>query len=668
MTNMLLLAFVICVFAVLPIQDAFTQGPADPSLILHLSFDEPHGNRVMDHSQYQNHGTLVGNPQFVNGKFGKALKFNGVSDWVEVPHDNSLTVDKNVTVMAWIHASRHRGPGGVQWQGILAKSNGPRSYSFYTQEDRNLPGGTLHLSAGGGSASVDGTLTLNTWQHVVAQVDNGWHRYWIDGKNAGNLQMKARLPGAADTKSVLIGRTHERRREFLGLIDEVKIYNRVLSEAEIIAQMRNRHQATTAAEDDSPRLSSFDDPFQGNALQNPNWRWRNEPAQWDLGQTRTNFLHIVGEDNRNLWTSDNSHLLYQETTADTFDVETHFFTRLNTPSGSGITGLVVKSPADDNWITIKFWKRGPMDALVQYQTKGTQNGNGLTVDVGFRPTHNDVEMFFRLRKTGNTYTGWYKTRSGDPWIEIGTTHFVLTSPLQLGVYTASNIKVDYEYFRDMLSTNRDATPDLSDGGPSVPDVNGDGIVNIQDLILVGQRLGQRGENDADVNGDGTVNISDLVLVAWALGQTAAPSLVDTESLKNLTIAEVRDWIVLAAQLSRADVRYQEGVQILKRLLAILTPQDTVLLPNYPNPFNPETWIPYHLAEPGDVTLTIYSIEGEVVRDLEVGHQAPGFYQSTARAAYWDGKNALGEPVSSGIYFYTLTAGDFSATKKMLIRK
>ena len=99
-----------------------------------------------------------------------------------------------------------------------------------------------------------------------------------------------------------------------------------------------------------------------------------------------------------------------------------------------------------------------------------------------------------------------------------------------------------------------------------------------------------------------------------------------------------------------------------------TPDATQLLTNYPNPFNPETWIPYQLAEPADVTLTIYGMNGEVVRQLALGHQAAGVYQSRSRAAYWDGKNELGEPVASGIYFYTLIAGDFTATRKMLIRK
>ena len=93
-----------------------------------------------------------------------------------------------------------------------------------------------------------------------------------------------------------------------------------------------------------------------------------------------------------------------------------------------------------------------------------------------------------------------------------------------------------------------------------------------------------------------------------------------------------------------------------------------LLANYPNPFNPETWIPYQLSEPAEVTLRIYSVNGILVRTLALGHQPAGNYQRQSRAAYWDGKNELGEPVASGIYFYTLTAGDFTATRKLLIKK
>ena len=96
--------------------------------------------------------------------------------------------------------------------------------------------------------------------------------------------------------------------------------------------------------------------------------------------------------------------------------------------------------------------------------------------------------------------------------------------------------------------------------------------------------------------------------------------------------------------------------------------ETLLLPNYPNPFNPETWIPYQLAKPADVTLSIYSVDGRLVRRLALGHQPAGVYQSKSRAAHWDGRNGVGEKVASGLYFYTFTAGDFTATRKMIIRK
>ena len=98
------------------------------------------------------------------------------------------------------------------------------------------------------------------------------------------------------------------------------------------------------------------------------------------------------------------------------------------------------------------------------------------------------------------------------------------------------------------------------------------------------------------------------------------------------------------------------------------PEETSLLPNYPNPFNPETWIPYRLAKPADVSISIYAADGRLVRRLDLGHRSVGIYESRSRAAYWDGRNALGESVANGVYFYTLTAGTFTVTRKMLIRK
>ena len=201
------------------------------------------------------------------------------------------------------------------------------------------------------------------------------------------------------------------------------------------------------------------------------------------------------------------------------------------------------------------------------------------------------------------------------------------------------------------------------------DVNGDGIVSIEDMSAAVDQLGRRGENTGDVNGDGVVDVADLLLIATAIEQgNAAPSLQAEVIVDLFTAAEVLQWLQFAHRHGLTGAKYQRGFRVLEQLLAILTPTETVLLANYPNPLNPETWIPYHLSGAANVTLRIYAADGRWVRTLALGHQEVGIYQSKGHAAYWDGRNEVGEPVASGVYFYTLTAGDFTATRKMLIRK
>ncbi len=244
----------------------------------------------------------------------------------------------------------------------------------------------------------------------------------------------------------------------------------------------------------------------------------------------------------------------------------------------------------------------------------------------------------------------------------------------------------FEVVTVKVSTVRLTNALLTDGsgGSSVPqienaeitepaqlpeDVNQDGVVNIIDLTLVASNFGKTGSNDADVNNDGVVNIIDLTLVAAAFGNTAAAPEIWSHHLEGPPIrAEVVQWLQEALRLNLTDPTFQRGIRVLEQLLASLTPKETALLPNYPNPFNPETWIPYQLAKPSDVSISIYAADGTVVCTLMVGHQPVGIYQDKRRAAYWDGRNSLGEPVANGVYFYTLTAGEFTATRKMLIRK
>ena len=199
------------------------------------------------------------------------------------------------------------------------------------------------------------------------------------------------------------------------------------------------------------------------------------------------------------------------------------------------------------------------------------------------------------------------------------------------------------------------------------DVNRDGRVSILDLILVAQQLGKRvaAGSPVDINADGIVNIFDLTLVAQGIVGAAAPAV----ATGRVDAATLEAWIAEARLADDGSIVFQQGIANLQSLLTtLIIPEETALHANYPNPFNPETWIPYQLATPSEVTLTLYDMSGGVVRRLEVGHQAAGTYQSRNRALYWDGRNRDGEPLASGLYFYTLRAGEFTATRRMLIRK
>lgn len=201
------------------------------------------------------------------------------------------------------------------------------------------------------------------------------------------------------------------------------------------------------------------------------------------------------------------------------------------------------------------------------------------------------------------------------------------------------------------------------------DVNGDGVVDISDLVIVARNFGQTGLNAADVNRDAIVDIADLLIVASAMNEVAiAPIATHLSLYDTLTSTEIQKWLKQAYRLNNFDAKTQKGILFLEHLLNALTPQKTALLPNYPNPFNPETWIPYQLSESSDVTIAIYSTDGQLIRTLEIGEKTAGLYQNKGAAAHWDGKNATGEPVASGVYFYKLTTGNYSATRRMIIRK
>jgi len=261
----------------------------DPNLVGWWTLDEGSGITVLDQSGYGNHGMLKSDPQWVIGYDGDALMFDGVDDFVEVPHDEILTVDNEVTVMAWINTERHTGPPGQDYQGIVAKGNSTRSYSLYTQS-----AGTLHFSTTSEGAYVGSSsstqVPLNEWVHVAAVVVDGGHVYYINGEPAGTGGGGITLPGTADTDPVVIGRTQEgATRSFLGLIDDVRIYNRALTQDEIEQIMRG-----------DPTLAWNPDPANG-AIKDIDLVM---PLSWSPGETVSQHDVYFGTDRDSVSSAD----------------------------------------------------------------------------------------------------------------------------------------------------------------------------------------------------------------------------------------------------------------------------------------------------------------------------------------------------------------------------
>ena len=205
----------------------------------------------------------------------------------------------------------------------------------------------------------------------------------------------------------------------------------------------------------------------------------------------------------------------------------------------------------------------------------------------------------------------------------------------------------------------------------IGDVNFDNEVNIFDLVMVASEFGKiEGNLKGDINLDGLVNIFDLVLVARNFGKSfaVAPSIVQKIRLNSAEIQNIAfaiDYLKLNNSHSDAE---ETILYVLESILTKTLPKQSQLLPNYPNPFNPETWIPFRAAKDGNASVTIYDINGTIIRLLPIGYVLAGNYLGPDKAIYWNGKTDAGEYVSSGTYFYQIKLVDYTETRKMIIVK
>ncbi len=316
---------------------------------------------------------------------------------------------------------------------------------------------------------------------------------------------------------------------------------------------------------------------------------------------------------------------------------------------------------------------------------------GWQVDIAFDPTHLEAvevhegdflktggETTFFQKGTINNRLGKITGLSAARISEVGVKGTGTLSSVTFVAKASGETHVtlsDFEFGSATGTAIPTAAPNITITVGEYPawDVNQDGRVSILDMIRVAQQFGEPAAANAevDVNDDGLINIQDLILIAQHLGEStgaASPTMLAMDNIEHLNPAVVQAWIDQARLEDDGSVAFREGIAYLQSLLSLLVPEETTLLANYPNPFNPETWIPYQLANPSGVTITIYDTRGAVVRHLNLGHQHAGYYTDRSRAAYWDGRNDVGERVASGTYFYQLQVGDLSYLRKMVILK
>ena len=529
-----------------------------------------------------------------------------------------------LTIEAWIYPF---GPGSGE--GIIVSKLG--EYQIARYGDGGIWFAIANENPGWEWIDSGYVVPEGTWAHLALTYSASAELFQLfaDGVLVFSTAGTGNLGDHHPTLNYLkIGARREARREFFdGLIDEVRVWNIVRTGTEIRATM------DTPLQGNEPGLAGYWNFDDGTASDlSKNWNHGTLRGDAEIVTALTAKLSISAVDWLNAGDKFALDLMVEDST-DLAGWQLDLVFNPGVLSAVSVTEGGFLSKDGEN----TFFQEGEID-----NTGGEITGMGgvLISRSGISGTGSLFSVIFEAKAAGE---GQLQLRN----VKLGSNH---------------KGRIPYEIIINPIIVEKSY------------DVNGDGEVNILDLTLVSQNFGEDNPQ-ADANEDGTVDIFDLIAVAQDLAMPSLAPGVDGWQPNTLNAQTIQNWIDMAHAADDGSEVFQRGIANLKHLLLDIgdtnlrsLPTKTALFANYPNPFNPETWIPYHLAYDADVTLTIYDIKGAVVRRLEFGYQRAGYYVDRSRAGYWNGYNHLGEPAGSGVYFYQLEADDFSATRKMLILK
>ena len=555
---------------------------------------------------------------------GFAVSLYGEGDEVRVEHAPSLVMTDALTIEAWIYPF---GPGSGE--GIIVSKLG--EYQIARFGDGSIWFAIANENPGWTWIDSGYVVPEGTWAHLALTYSASAELFQLfaDGVLVFSTAGTGNLGDNHPTLNYLkIGARREARREFFdGLIDEVRVWNIVRTGTEIRAAM------DTPLQGNEPGLAgywNFDDGTANDLSKNGNHGTLRENAAIVTGKTAKLFFSTIDWVNAgDTFTLD----LMIEDSADLAGWQLDIGFNLEVLEAVSVTEGDFLPKAGGN----TFFQEGEID-----NASGEITGIGgvLISRSGISGTGTLLSVTFEAKVAGEGQLKPYNVKLGSD----------------------DRNRMPYEIIINSVIVERSY------------DVNGDGEVNILDLTLVSQNFGEDNPQ-ADANGDGMVDIFDLIAVAQDLATPSLAPGVDRWQPNTLNSQTIQNWIDMVHAANDGSEAFQRGIANLKHLLSNVgnadlrsPPTETALFANYPNPFNPETWIPYHLAHAADVTLTIYDMKGVIVHQFSLGYQQAGYYTDKAKATYWDGRNNLGEPVGSGVYFYQLEVDDYSATRKMLVLK
>ena len=644
-----------------------THADLKDDLVSVWKFDEGKGD--VAHDSFGNNEGIINGAEWTEGKFGMALDFDGIDDGVEIPDHPSLRLADAFTVACWVYPRAVVNAAGLDHAGICWKGNmigwGANAYNWRiaTASEAGLTWG----SCGGGVEGYFATANcftngLNAWYHV-ALVENGTvGTAYVNGValtaadvTGGNMT-PPRPPAPYDTwpdEPVRIGWSQGQGGNidtlvyFNGIIDEVVIYSRALSEDEIEELMARGSPGGGIP----PQPGKPEEP----------------------GTPSGSFTAAWG-------TVKNSTTVYIE--EQQVDVNTEFGVDVRVGRAKNLAGFQVSIYYDPYYLRFvevqegevllrdggaSFWRHPDVDT-----ESGTIVGAASTrVQAGGVNVEDEVLMTltFEAKELGHTMISLQDVKLSNPGsslIPLLTTDAFITISPPWDVVTDSVIDI-----RDMVAVGQHlASSQLAMRTQQAGSLFYFAVKGNAEPVLDTEK------RNPDVDRNGVVDVDDLILVSDHFGEIYKGSEVTQQSpmaelrkaydLIDSALDDSRDVRRLKAHLTRLMTIERAASTGGDACATISLPAMSQLLPNYPNPFNPGTWIPYQLAQPSNVTISIYAASGQLAHILDLGYKETGFYTTRSRAIHWDGRNDKGEKLASGVYFYVIRTGDFTATRKMVL--